>query len=509
LLASDPHLPLSIPSIWYEIHLAGGGLNVAGASIPGIPLVLIGRNERIAWGITASFADVQDHYVVTRNPENPRQYAFGEEWIDFDVYTETIPVANGAPVPLETLRTRYGVVVSDGPQEDRVLALRWDSLWSGDNAYASLLLNQATNWPEFTEALGWLGAVPLSFVYADVDGNIGFFPSGEIPVRSGFDGTVPVDGQSDAYEWLGVVPHEMKPFFFNPEEGYIVSANHKMIADDAEYPLGRDQLSPERANRILSLLTTAGRLRAADFSHMQTDRHDGSIEPILRYLVSIGEEPEEAAQALDLLRHWNGRMEGGPAPAIYQTFYVRLLENTFKDDLGDELFAEFLEFLELGYPGGIYSIIEDPSSTWWDDSRTPAVEDRTAVFRKSLTEAISHLSDIQGSDPQGWDWGTLHGVVFEHSLGGERPLNWLFNRGPAPFGGSAFTLANAVVSLTEPFRVTAGTSFRFVADLSDLNAGSATLPTQNEDWLTGRAHPLFFDRSRIEAILEGKLTLTP
>jgi penicillin amidase len=231
LLASDPHLPLSIPSIWYEIHLAGGGLNVAGASIPGIPLVLIGRNERIAWGITASFADVQDHYVVTRNPENPRQYAFGEEWIDFDVYTETIPVANGAPVPLETLRTRYGVVVSDGPQEDRVLALRWDSLWSGDNAYASLLLNQATNWPEFTEALGWLGAVPLSFVYADVDGNIGFFPSGEIPVRSGFDGTVPVDGQSDAYEWLGVVPHEMKPFFFNPEEGYIVSANHKMIAD--------------------------------------------------------------------------------------------------------------------------------------------------------------------------------------------------------------------------------------------------------------------------------------
>jgi penicillin amidase len=413
-------------------------------------------------------------------------------------------------------------VVSDVPLEGRVLALRWDSLWSGENADAFFLLNQATNWSEFTEAIGRLRAIPLSFVYADVDGNIGFFPSGDIPVRSGFDGTVPVDGQSDAYEWLGSVPHEMKPFFFNPEEGYIVSANHKMIADDAEYPLGRDQLSPERANRIVSLLTTASRLRAADFSHMQTDRYDGSVEPIMRHLVSIGQAPEEAVQPLALLRRWDGRMEAGPAPAIYQAFYVRLLENTFKDDLGDELFAEFLEFLEIGYPGGIYNIIEDPSSAWWDDSRTPAVEDRNAVFRKSLAEAISYLSDTHGIDPQGWDWGTLHGVVFEHTLGREPPLNWLFNRGPTPFGGSAFTLANAVVSLTEPFRVTAGTSFRFVADLSDLNAGSSVLPTgasghplsphyfdQNEDWLAGRAHPMIFDRSRIESILEGRLTLTP
>jgi penicillin amidase len=314
----------------------------------------------------------------------------------------------------------------------------------------------------------------------------------------------------------------MKPFFFNPEEGYIISANHKMIADDEEYPFGRDQLSPERANRILSLLTTAGRLRAADFSHMQTDRYDGSIEPIMRYLVSIGPEPEEAAVPLDLLRRWDGRMEGGPSPAIYQAFYVRLLENTFKDDLGDELFAEFLAFLEIGYPGGIYSIIEDPSSSWWDDSRTPAVEDRNAIFLKSLTEAIADLNRVQGTDPQAWDWGTLHGILFEHTLGREPPLTWLFNRGPAPFGGSAFTIANAVVSLTEPFRVTAGTSFRFVADLSNLNASSAILPTgasghplsphyfdQNEGWLTGQAHPLLFDRSRIESILEGKLTLTP
>jgi penicillin amidase len=215
-------------------------------------------------------------------------------------------------------------------------------------------------------------------------------------------------------------------------------------------------------------------------------------------------------------------MSGGPAAALYQVFYMKLIENTFRDDLGDELFSELLEFLALGFPGGIYAVIEDPSSNWWDDAQTPGVEDRNVIFRRSLAQAVAHLSEVHGTDPQGWDWPNLQGLLFEHPLGRERPLTWLFNRGPVPFGGSAYTLANAAVSLSSPFRVTAGTSFRFIADLNDLNATSAILPTgasghplsphyfdQNEDWLAGGSHPLLFERSRVEAILEGKLTLTP
>ncbi len=523
LLASDPHLPLAIPSLWYEIHLQGGGLNVAGAGLPGIPLVLIGHNERIAWGITASFADVQDHYVETLNPEDPNQYAAGDQWETFHVTNETISVADSSPLEVEFKWSRHGVVVSDQPREGKVLALRWDSPWNGNNLSAFLQLNMAASWLEFTEALRSLGGFPFAFVYADVEGNIGFFPSGDIPLRSGFDGSVPVDGSSGTFEWEGIIPHEMKPSLFNPEEGYIVCANHNMVPDDTTYAFGRDQLAPFRATRITSLLTSARALRPEDFATLQADRYDSSAEPILRYLVSLplGSD-EDAMAAQDLLRAWNGQMTTGAPPAIYQAFYVRLIENTFKDELGDELFSEFLEFLELGYYGGVFTIIDDPSSGWWDDRQTPNLEDRKAIFNRSLQEALALLGDRQGNDPEGWDWATLHSVAFEHLLGRQPPLNWIFNRGPTPFGGSAFTVANSVVSLANPFDVPAGTSFRLVVDLSDLNATLSSIPTgasghplsshyfdQNQGWLKGDSHPLLFERSRIEAAQEGKLTLVP
>ncbi len=522
LLASDPHLPLPIPSLWYEIHLVGGGLNVTGATLPGIPYVLIGHNERIAWGITASFADVQDHYVEFLNPENSRQYASGEQWMEFETFNENITVAGGDPVTVEVLRTHHGVVVSDEPREGKVLALRWDGLWNGDNALAFLRLNQANNWFEFSEALRSLGNVPLAFVYADVDGNIGWFPSGDIPVRIGFDGSVPTDGATGAFEWQNYIPHEAKPFYFNPEEGFIVSANHKVVADDAEYPLGRDQLAPFRAERINTLLATAGQVRVIDLLQIQNDRYDRSTEPVLRHLMSINPGEAEVAQAHDLLRTWNGQMSDGGAPALYQACYIKLIENTFQDELGEELYLELLEFLELGFPGGLYSVIDDPSSAWWDDRSTPAVEDRNTIFARSLNEAVAMLTELQGADPEAWDWAQLHGVEFEHPLGKQTPLNWVFNRGPAPFGGSGFTIANARVSLAEPFKTVAGTSFRMVVDLNRPDESMAVLPTgasghplsshffdQNQDWLKGQAHPMLFDRGRIEASLEGKLVLTP
>ncbi|MFQ5791947.1 MAG: penicillin acylase family protein, partial [Acidobacteriota bacterium] len=429
LLASDPHLPLTIPSIFYELHLSGGGLDVAGASLPGIPFVLLGHNDRIAWGATALFADVQDHYVETLNPENPRQYAAGDHWEDFEGLTENIAVAGAGAVTLEVIRSRHGVVVSEEPHEGKVLALRWDGLWTGDNFLAFLRVNRASSWFEFTEALRTLASPPLAFVYADVEGNIGFFPAGDIPVRSGFDGTFPVDGASGAFEWHGSVPHEMKPLLFNPEQGYIVSANHRMVPGDAPYSLGRDQLAPFRAHRIASLLESGGQLEAGDFARIQADQYDSSTESVLRHLVALDADPE-TAPPLALLRSWSGQMGQGPAPAFYQAFYLRLLENTFRDELGAELLHDFLKFLELGFHGGVYAIIDEADSIWWDDRSTSPVETRTDIFRRALSDAVALLKDRQGEDPESWDWGTLHGVFFQHPVGHNHPLDWLFNRGP-------------------------------------------------------------------------------
>ncbi len=522
LLASDPHLPLSMPSIWYEIHLSGGGLDVAGASIPGIPFVVIGHNQRVAWGVTALYADVQDHFVETVNPDNPRQYASGELWEDLESWTETINVADGALVTEEIVRSRHGVLVDNQPKDGRLYALRWDAIRRGDHTLALWRLNLAGSWEEFIEALRTWASPALAFVYADVEGNIGFFPAGDIPVRSGFDGTLPVDGASGQLDWQGSIPHELKPQLFNPEDGLIVSANHSMLPPDAPYPLGQDTLPPFRAHRIATLLSAGSSLSAADMVRIQSDRYDSSTESILRYLVALTPEDEQEAQALTVLRSWNGQMDAGAAPAIYQAVHRMLLENAFRDELGDELFDTYLEFLEEGHGGSIHAIIDEPASPLWDDGSTPEVEDRTSIFARSLTDGLGVLSSLQSGDMGSWDWATLHGADFDHPLGQEPPLSWLFSRTTLPFGGSTHTVSNATVSLREPFGVVAGTSFRFIADLSDLSQSQSIVPTgasghplsphyfaQNRGWLAGEPHPLLTSRAGVEMSLGSRLVLQP
>ena len=515
LLAADPHMTLPMPSVFYEIHLSGGGLDVAGASIPGMPLVVFGQNQRIAWGITALFADVQDIYLETMNPQNPRQYAWNGEWLDLDVVPESIAVKDGQAVTEEVRVTRHGVVVGDA-SDGRLLAQRWDAIWNGDHVTALARLNRAGSWEEFTEALRGWSSPALSFVYADVEGNIGFFPAGDIPVRVGFDGAVPVDGGSGEYEWEGIIPHDLKPMIFNPVEGVIVSANHQMFPNDTPYPLGVDTLADFRARRISDLLQASRSLSLDDFARIQQDRYDVSTEPILRYIVQLRSEEEELMRALQMLRDWNGRMDAGPAPAIYHAVYRELLTNTFSDELGEEIFPDFLAFVELGHPGGLHAIIDDEMSPFWDDKTTPEVENRAHIIQRSLEGALNSLSTRLGSDMAQWDWGQLHGVHFTHPMGQEQPLSWLFSRGPIPFGGSTFTVANAVVSLQDPYDTTVGTSFRFLADLSDLSRSRTSVPTgasghplsphyfdQNAGWASGQSHPLLGEAS------SGRLILQP
>ncbi len=502
LLAADPHLTLPIPSVFYEIHLAGGGLDVAGASIPGMPLVLFGQNQRIAWGTTALFADVQDVYLETVNPENPKQYAWDGQWADLDILVESIPVKDGATATEEVRITRHGTVVGE-TSDGRLLAQRWDAVWNGDHVTALLQLNRAASWQDFTEALRGWSSPALAFVYADVEGNIGFFPAGDVPVRVGFDGAVPVDGSSADYDWQGVIPHDLKPMIFNPEQGVIISANHQMLPSETPYPLGVDTLAGFRARRISDLLQASRSHTLDDFARIQQDRYDVSTESILRYMVSLPQSSDEQIRVIEILRNWNGQMDRGPAPAIYHATFREILSNTFADELGDGVFVDYLEFLELGHPGGLHAIIDDATSPFWDDKRTPEVEDRTAIFQKSLDAALAVLAARLGGDTGQWDWGELHGVHFSHPMGREQPLSWLFSRGPIPFGGSTFTVANAVVSLRQPYDTTVGTSFRFLADLSDLSRSRSAVPTgasghplsphyfdQNAAWLSGESHPL-------------------
>ncbi len=515
LLAADPHLSLSMPSVFYEIRLSGSGIDVSGASLPGMPLVLFGQNRRIAWGVTALLADVQDIYVETVNPANPSQYAWGDQWLSFETVTASIDVKGQAPVSEPIERSHHGVIVGSSG-DGRKLAQRWDALGTGDHVTALLWMNQSASWEEFTAALRGWSSPALAFVYADVEGNIGFFPAGDVPVRIGFDGSLPVDGRGQ-YEWQGAIPHDLKFRSFNPEGGVIVAANHQMTPPDAPYPLGKDTLAGFRALRIEELLQTGGAaLSLNDFARIQQDRYDRSTEPVLRHAVALTTTNDAERGALEILRRWNGRMEQGPAPLIYHGLLRELLVQTLSDELGEKLFETFLEFAESGRAGGIHALLDDPSSALWDNRETPEIESREAIFQKSFTRTIETLSARYGEDASGWDWGSAHGVRFGHAMGRDGWLSWLFSRGPVPFGGSTHTIANAKASLTRPYEVLGGTSFRFLADLSDLSLSLAVIPTgasghplspnyfdQNDAWLSGDFHPL------AAGTPVSKMTLTP
>ncbi len=215
-------------------------------------------------------------------------------------------------------------------------------------------------------------------------------------------------------------------------------------------------------------------------------------------------------------------MTTGAAPALYQAFFLKLNEQTFKNKMEDDLYSDLLEYIELGYPGGLFSFIDDPDSLWWDDPSTVTVERRNSILALSLGKAYSLLETNYGKDPRQWDWARIHGIVFEHPLGRWSPINWFFNRGPIPLGGSTHTISNAMVSLAQPFRTPAGTAFRMVVDLNDVSSATTSLPTgasghplsrhyfdQNPDWQLGAGHTLFFERAQIEAHLEGRLILIP
>ncbi len=513
LLASDPHLSLTMPSIFYEIILSGDEINVAGASIPGIPLILIGQNQRIAWGVTALFADVQDIYVETINPIDSNQYLWNKKWNNIKSFTEQINVKNSSPVIETVSTTRNGLVIGK-TSSGQLLTQKWDSIWHGDHTTALLSMNQAQSWVQFIEALRGWSSPALSFVYADVEGNIGFFPAGMIPTRAHHYGAVPVDAASGENEWSGFIQHELKPRIFNPPADLLISANHSMLSKEKQHLFGGDTLADFRSKRIKSLLDRKTTLSLKDLGHIQNDRYDPSSKAILKVALTLKPRNKTESTALRILQNWDGHMNEGPAPLIYYALYIETLKSTFLDELGSEVFDDYLNFVELGYNNGLHAIINNNKSPFWDNISTDEIESRNKIFQQSFSKALGNLA-ILGDDIETLDWVSIHTVEFQHPLGQFQPLHWLFSRGPIGFGGSTATIANSRVSLKTPFKTISGTSFRFLADLSDLNKSRSSIPTgisghplsphyfdQNDLWLKGTTHLLLGQQVGRKLILQ-------
>lgn len=534
LLANDPHLTLQMPSIWYEIELCGPGFDVVGASFPGAPGVIIGHNQRIAWGVTAACLDVQDLVLEQINPANPQQYRYQDQWRDGHLIREEIAVrGRRAPIVEEVLITHHGPVISAIlPGEERAMALRWTALEPGTVAQSVLRYNQAANWSQFTEALRLWDVPAHNFVYADVEGNIGYYTPGKVPVRSRGTGAVPVPGWTGEYEWVGTVPFEELPHAYNPPSHQIVTANNRLVGDDYPHHLGDDWLAGYRARRITDLLDDRHDLTVEDFQRIQLDLYSLPGREAAAVLATLtGESPIEET-ALRYAGEWDGTLTaesiGG---CVCMVFQHQLARSTFAPILGDltesylglgisqimprnGLFSRSLPLL--------YQLVREHDDQWFVQMGALG---RTwdGVMRESLRQTIGFLRERLGNEVSGWRWGRLNTLRFNHPLGIIPPLGRFFSRGPVKMGGDDNTVAAATLPLHSPFdRNGWAASYRQIVDLGDLSR-SISMHTTGQSghpasehyddmiaaWREGRYHPMSLAAGDLRRELGGRLLLEP
>jgi penicillin G amidase len=549
LLANDPHLGVQLPSIWYEngLHCAPKGpgcpYEVTGFSFASAPGVVIGFNDRIAWGVTNVGPDVQDLFIEKINPANPNQYEFQGQWLDMDVATEIIHVAGGDPVEITIRRTQHGPIISEtyGSLEDLdpatvletsgadtagvyALSLSWTALQPTSTFVSVLMLNQAQDFDEFRQALQLWDVPSQNFVYADVDGNIGYQMPSIVPIRAQGDGLLPVPGWTGEYEWVDTIPFEDLPFAYNPPEGYIVTANNAVVGPDYPYLLTTGWDYGYRAKRIVEMIETApGPIDIDYIAAMHADNKNLNAGILLPVLAGIPLEDARLENARNLLLDWDHQQhKDSPAAALFEVFWKNLLAQSFNDELpedfqprGNSLWFEIVRRL-----------VGQPDSVWWDDTETIEVENRDDIFRRAFVAALDELEQLQGTDPERWNWGNLHTVTFLVGGLGEsgNPLvEFLFNRGPfRTSGGASIVNATGWDVRSGHYQVRSLPSMRMIVDLGDLNrslgmhttgqSGHAYHPNyidMVERWAEIQYHPMLWDRSQVEAGASKVLRLAP
>jgi penicillin amidase len=549
LLANDMHLSEQMPSIWYEVGLhcnipsADCPYNVTGFSFAGAPGVIVGHNDRIAWGFTNVGPDVLDLYIEKINPDNPNQYEVNGQWVDMSLVSETIQVAGTEPVVLTVRYTRHGPIVSDGSNSQIIeqekwgvelptnfaISMRWTALEPSNVILAVLNYDKAQNWDEYRKAATFFSVPAQNMVFADIEGNIGYQTPGNIPIRlPGHNGDFPVPGWTDDYEWQGYIPFDQLPNAFNPPEGYIVSANNAVVGTDYPYLITDQWDYGFRAARIVQMIETApGPIDATYIQKMHGDDYNASAATLVPLLMQLPLQDEHLIEVRNLLTGWDYQDQMDlAAPALYNAFWRAVLTATFHDDLPEDY-----------WPGGGASwfeimrhLVQTPDSAWWDDKNTSAIETRDDILKLAFANAVTELEGLLGKDNSHWTWGNLHTVTFHNqSLGtsGIGPVEAIFNRGPYHTSGGS-SIVNATgwdAAETDPnkvYQVGALPSERMIVDMSNLPASLSVITTgesghafhqnyadQSDLWRTIQYHPMLWLQQQVESNAKERLQLTP
>ena len=541
-LCNDMHLPVAMPSLWYLVHLKGGGMHVSGVSVPGLPPVLVGHNDRVAWGITLAYTDCEDLFAEEFAPAEegaPLRYRFRDGWRDAEVIREVIAVkGRSEPHVEQVVATHHGPVISDiAGVSDRRLALQSMALRPSSTMRGLLLLDRAGSWEEFVQAMREIAAPQLNIVYGDVDGNIGYWVTGTVPVRAAGDGTVPAPGWAGTHEWVGEVPFGEMPHALNPERGFVVSCNHRIVPDDYPHFLGNVWMNGYRALRLEDVLCREGTMSAADHKKLHMDVECVPGVQFVRWLEHLypgagpaadAAEGGDVALALRLLREWDGRLDvGSVGGAVYEVARDRLVRGLLEPRLGGEMTDRVMGagFHPLVMPasefyghdlGTVLRLLDDPQS-WWVEG----AGGERALVDDCLAAAVVFLRRELGPDPAAWGWGRLHQVGFPHALGLQPPLDRVFDRGPYPVGGDTDTVCQMAAAPGDSFNAKGwAPTYRQVVDLADLSRSvciqppgqSGRLGSPHYDdlarpWLEGDYLPMLWTREQVEEAAVSRLIL--
>ena len=539
LLTNDPHLGASMPSTWYQMGLHCTELteecpfDVSGFSFSGLPGVVIGQNESIAWGFTNLNPDVMDLYL--EQVEGDHYVVDGEE-LPLEIIEDTIKVSGGEDVDITIRSTHRGPILSDtevganlgevganpseGDDAPYAVSMRWTALQPGATADAIFTLNRARGWDDFRSAASKFEVPAQNLIYADNEGNIGYQAPGLVPVRGEGDGRWPAPGWDSAYDWEEeYLPFDDLPSVLNPESGVIVTANQSVVDEDYEHFLTTDWDYGYRSQRINDLLAEAiadGPVTIKDMESVLLDSHHGAAVDIAPYLLDVDVDGV-TAEAQSELADWDHFNEPDSAGAAFYNATWRHLLPLLFDELGETNMNSSSRGMYV-----VSGLLEDPDSPWWDGAE---VDGRDEVLGTAMDAAAEELTDLLGDTPADWRWGDLHTLTATHeSFGtsGIGPVEWLFNRGPVESAGGASIVNATGWDTTKGYGITTVPSMRMVVDLSDRDASTWIHLTGNsghafhtnyddqlEPWAAGESLPWAVTEEAVREASTDELVLTP
>lgn len=466
ILANDPHLSNMFPSYFYQVYAEAGDFEISGNTLPGVPLIIMGRNKDIGWGLTNIGTDVIDYFFLKINPQNKNQYEWEGEWRDFAVIEKRIKV-KGKEDHIHRITTSHLGPVQE--EDGEIIARHSIGQYASGIIDAFYEMNFAENLAGFMAGLKQFSSPAQNVVFADRQGNIGYYPTGWIPKRGKGNGELPQRAVKNADTWAGFLPEKEKPYLLNPEKGYIATANNPVLPEGSLPVFAKSWFPSFRADRIVELIEKKSKITIPDVKTMQTDSLLKSGQFIISKIKDFEFAAEEAKFVHDHLIKWDFKADTGIAPFLFYRFRYYLAQHIFKDNIKDEKYRGLVSVTWthkiMDYPRG--NVEEEEFSSWVDDVTTAEKEDFKEIVRRSLVDTYREYRER--SKKENLAWQKLHTLSYNHPLGSVFLLKILFNRGPYPMPGGKECILTASFRERGDFKTSHLSTFRMIIDFSDFS----------------------------------------